>query len=57
MGRIIKFSPTCGCSKSQPKHLMICRRDMSKTDLDDNYKALCNNKHPIEYRSVTSQKK
>ena len=25
----------------------ICRRDMFKTDLDDNYKALCNNKHPI----------
>ena len=27
--------------------LNICRRDMFKTDLDDNYKALCNNKHPI----------
>ena len=27
--------------------LIICRRDMFKTDLDDNYKALCNNKHPI----------
>ena len=27
--------------------LKICRRDMYKTDLDDNYKALCNNKHPI----------
>ena len=27
--------------------LKICRRDMFKTDLDDNYKALCNNKHPI----------
>ena len=27
--------------------LNICRRDMFKTDLDDNHKALCNNKHPI----------
>ena len=27
--------------------LNICRRDMFKTELDDNYKALCNNKHPI----------
>ena len=27
--------------------LNICRRDLFKTDLDDNYKALCNNKHPI----------
>lgn len=27
--------------------LNICRRDMFKTDLDDNYKALGNNKHPI----------
>ena len=28
-------------------NLNICRRDLFKTDLDDNYKALCNNKHPI----------
>jgi len=28
-------------------NLNICRRDMFKTDLDDNYKALCNNTHPI----------
>lgn len=27
--------------------LNICRRDLFKTDLDDSYKALCNNKHPI----------
>lgn len=27
--------------------LNICRCDMFKTDLDDNYEALCNNKHPI----------
>ena len=27
--------------------LNICRRDMFKIDLDDNYKSLCNNKHPI----------
>ena len=27
--------------------LNICRRDMFKTDLDDNYKTLCNNKRPI----------
>ena len=29
------------------KGLNICRRDIFKTDLDDNYRALCNNKHPI----------
>ena len=28
-------------------NLNICRRDLFKSDLDDNYKALCNNKHPI----------
>ena len=27
--------------------LNICRRDLFKPDLDDSYKALCNNKHPI----------
>ena len=27
--------------------LNICRRDVFKIELDDNYKALCNNKHPI----------
>ncbi|CAH3172727.1 unnamed protein product [Porites lobata] len=27
--------------------LNICHRDLFKTDLDDSYKALCNNKHPI----------
>lgn len=27
--------------------LNICRCDMFKTELDGNYKALCNNKHPI----------
>lgn len=27
--------------------LNICRRDMFKTDLDEDYKALCNNKHPV----------
>ena len=29
------------------KGLNTCRRDIFKTDLDDNYRALCNNKHPI----------
>ncbi|KAL9964716.1 hypothetical protein ACROYT_G028395 [Oculina patagonica] len=28
-------------------NLKICCRDLFKTDLDDNYNALCNNKHPI----------
>jgi hypothetical protein len=28
--------------------LNMCRRDMFKADLDKDYKALCNNKHPVE---------
>ena len=37
--------------------LNICRRHMFKTDLDDNYKAFCDNKHPIgrELLGTTSQ--
>ena len=27
--------------------LNICRRDMFKADLNEDYKALCNNKHPV----------
>jgi len=28
--------------------LNMCRRDLFKADLDQDYKALCNNKHPVE---------
>ena len=28
-------------------HLNICRRDMFKFELNESYKALCNNKHPV----------
>jgi len=28
--------------------LNMCRRDLFKADLDKDYKALCNNKHPVE---------
>lgn len=31
---------------AENRSLNICHRDMFKTDLDDNCKALCNNKHP-----------
>ena len=28
--------------------LNMCRRDLFKADLDKDYKALCNNKHPVD---------